>query len=164
MPMRLTHRPTRGLYAHVASSARTDAVELDRYNGQPSLLVLEIDDIPVLAWMALGAGEDHQLWLYVPLTAAEVHDFYASKPDLIADWLRPMAGREAYVGIAGHGILVLTTVWALPDVPADQFSRRVAQSVLEEVQRVLGLPEVPEGLNRELRGIKSDARVLAEAC
>ncbi|SDT39774.1 hypothetical protein [Actinoplanes derwentensis] len=162
--MHLTHVPTRGHYAHIASSACTDTVVLAEYNGRPTLLMLEIDDMPVLAWMLQGADDSQQLWVYVPLTAAELDDFYRDRPDALADWLRPRHGRDAYVAIAQDGVLLLANAWRLPDVSAKQFTNHAARAALDEIRRTLSVPELPRRFDEELRTIKTEPLELAEAC
>lgn len=161
--MHLTHAPTRGHYAHIASSACTDTVVLVEYNGRPTLLMLEIDDTPVLAWMLQGADDVQQLWLYVPLTGAELDDFYRERPAVLADWLRPLHGRDAYVAIAYDSVLLLANLWRLPDAPAGQFTTRVAHAALDELRRTLSVRELPRRFGDELRSIKTEPLELAEA-
>lgn len=162
--MHLTHVPTRGHYVHIASSACTDSVILDEYNGRPTLLMLEIDDTPVLAWMLQGADDSQQLWLYVPLTADEVDDFHRGTPAVIADWLRPLHGRHVYVGIAYERVLVLAHLWRLPDVPAKQFTNHAARAALDELRRTRNVTELPRRFDEELSTIRTEPLELAEAC
>lgn len=151
--MHLTHVPARGHFAHIPSPGCTGAVVLADYNGRPTLSMLEIDGIAVLAWMFDGAGEAWQWWLYVPLTAAEPDEFQRERPALIADWLRPRHGRAVHVGVAHDGVLVLVGPWRLPDVTAEAFTGQAIEAVSAEVRRALGVPEIPAPLRDELRAV-----------
>jgi len=160
---RMAHAPTPGHYAHVASAARTDSVVLDEYNGLPTLLVLEIDEVPVLAWMIHGAGGEYQLWLYIPLTGEELSDLYASDLTMLAEWVTRLAGRDSFVGLAADSVLILTTPWLVPEGEAGDLLGAALDAVARELKRSLA-SDLPEKTGRELRRVPLGHRPLADVC
>ncbi len=156
-PIRATavHAPTPGYYAHVASSARSDSVVLDEHNGVPSLLILEIDDAPVLAWMIHGHGETAQIWIYLPLLPEEAGELVEHPDVLLARWVTERKGREAYLGMAGDdGVLVLVAPWRVPNVSPMSLIVDVVRAINNEFERALALSprsELPEVTTQTLR-------------
>lgn len=151
MAIRLNHAPTPGHYAHVASSGLTDSVVLDRFGGRPSLLVLEIDETPVLAWMMHGHEDEAELWVYVPLVADEAELMLDDPPLLVAKWLADRSGREAFVAVAVDGILLVSTLWTVPDVAPVELPSAAARAIREEPGRALQ-EDLPSDTRRALVG------------
>jgi hypothetical protein len=133
MTIEATHVPAPGLYAHLASTGLTDRVVLDYHNGRPSLLVLEIDETPVLAWMMLGHGSTAEVWLYLPLAGDEAETLVDEPPVALAEWLSHRVGRVAFVGLAEDGVLIFTAGWRVPDLPAKQLPARAVEAAVEEM-------------------------------
>ncbi|WP_412752826.1 hypothetical protein [Krasilnikovia sp. M28-CT-15] len=123
---------------------------LDEYNGRPSLLVIEIDNGPVLAWMLQGAGDQYQYWLYVPLSEDELGSLYKADLTMLAEWTLQLEGRGSYVGLAEDGVLVLVAPWAIPQVEPDFLINAVAEALLQELRLTLE-SDLPEKTGRELR-------------
>jgi hypothetical protein len=162
------NRPTPGFFAYVASSAQSDSLVLDTYNGVPSLLVLEIDSVPYLAWMSHGHGRPTQMWLYIPL-AVDEGDYVIDRPDLpVADWITAKVGRAAFVGVAREDVLLIVAPWEIPPVAPSSLLTEIVGKAVGEMYKALdlsgaGLPDgwlrahahpstgLPEGTAHTLR-------------
>ncbi|MFC0533190.1 hypothetical protein [Phytohabitans kaempferiae] len=163
MAVRVTHGPTPGHYAHVASVGRTDSVVLDEYNGVPSLLILEIDDVPILGWMVHGHGQEHQLWIYLPLERDEVEELLDDPTVLMAEWVAHKAGRAAFLGMARRGVLILTSEWVVPRVSPKALPLAAARANRDELERVLSLSNDLPGVTTEaLRASERTSQELAD--
>lgn len=150
-----THAPAPGRYAHLASIGLTDRVVLDYYNGHPSLLILEIDETPVLAWMALGHGGLAELWIYVPLTDEEAESLTDDPPALLVDWLAHRVGRDVFLGLAENGVLVFTTGWQVPDASPNRLHADAINFAVGELLKAL---QSAEALSQEARRTLSDSK------
>jgi hypothetical protein len=158
----LSHPPTPGYYAHVPSGGLNDRVVVDYYNGKPSILLLELDEVPVLAWLMQGHDTDVQLWIYVPLVSEEADELIDSPPLLLTDWLARRSGRKAYLGLADEAVLVLIVPWTVPDSSGDQIAVLATQVVSDEVDRALQ-QQLPTATSRALRVTRPAVRELLSA-
>lgn len=163
--IRATHAPAPGRYAHLASTGLTDHVVLDSHNGRPTLLILEIDATPVLAWMVLGHGDDAELWIYLPLTDDEAAGLTEHPPMRLTEWLAHRVGRDAFLGLAEEGVLAFTTGWQVPDVPAQRLPASAANAAVDDLLRTV---QTAEALSAESRRALDNSRPrfreLADAC
>lgn len=155
MTIQATHAPAPGHYAHLASTGLTDRVVLDYHNGHPSVLILEIDETPVLAWLLLGHGGLAELWIYVPLTSEEAESLTDDPPVLLVDWLARRVGRDVFLGLAEDGILVFTTSWRVPDASP---SRLPADAINFAVGELLQAIQSAEALSKDTRRSLSDSK------
>jgi hypothetical protein len=141
-------------------------VELDRYNGVPSLLILEIDEVPFLAWMIHGHGQASQVWVYLPLLPEEVEEL-VDKPDTpLAEWVTQRKGRAAYLGLAdAQGVLIVVVPWRVPNVEPRSLLFAVVSGTRAEIQRAMVLyrqSELPEPTSQVLKIGEKLSRALAE--
>ena len=159
MRSEIVHPPTPGYYAAVPSSGFSDRVVVEYYNGVPSVLIVEIDGVPVLVWMLHGHDDDVRLWVYVPLSPAEVEEMTDSPPLLLTDWLAERPARTIYLGVADAEVLTLVVTWDVPRAPGAQMASLAVDAVLAELRRAL-LHELPVMTSRAFRDTESNMRHL----
>jgi hypothetical protein len=124
-----------------AAVAAVEGVEIhDRFNGVPTLGTVRVDSQSHLFWRALFYVSDVSIWMYVPLTEAELHrietdDDVDPLDGLVFDAPEP---RFVAVAAAGDNRIVFEREWKLPaGVDGEALVSEVAEFMLESLQLAL---------------------------